>query len=126
MDIMTALAISAGIGLVVGAIVTLISGTRNTRMVISLFAGMIGALIGAGGLLLAEPSVNVLAVMGLATVFAAVGALIHEVVVLMLQVRREPSQPEVPVYEAKTPSYKIEDLETTIIRIKQSRQAIPH
>jgi hypothetical protein len=93
-------------------------------MVISLFAGMIGAMLGAAGLLLAEPSISTMAVAGLAAVFGAVGALIHEVVVLLTQIRQEPSKPEVPVYEVKTPSYKIEDLETTIIRIKKSREAI--
>lgn len=125
MDLLTQLAISAGVGLAVGAIVTAISGTRNARMLFSLMAGMVGALLGAGGLLLAEPNMSQVAVVGLATVFGAVGALLQEVVALMIQVQREPAQTKMPVYEVKTPNYKIEDLETTIIRIKKSREAMP-
>jgi hypothetical protein len=119
------LAISAGVGLAVGAIVTAISGTRNARMLFSLLAGMAGAVLGAGGLLLADPNMGHVAVVGLATVFGAVGALLQEVVALIIQVQREPTQTKMPVYEVKTPNYKIEDLETTIIRIKKSREAMP-
>lgn len=124
MELVTELATSAAVGLAVGAIVTALSGTRNRRMVFSLLAGMVGALLGAGGLLLAEPNMSHVAVVGLAAVFGAVGALLHEVVALMLQVRDEPAEPKMPVYEVKTPNYKIEDLETTIIRIKKSREAM--
>jgi hypothetical protein len=118
------LAISAGVGLAVGALVTALSGTRNARMLFSLLAGMVGALLGAGGLLLADPNMGHVAIVGLAAVFGAVGALLQEVVALMIQVQREPAQSKMPVYEAKTPNYKIEDLETTIIRIKKSREAM--